>query len=622
MSDPPPSGALVSGGKRRRRSLARQSGAGVAALLSLAIFASHALYFYAQFADVWLDCPQFDVNDTHLCKGEAVAGGLGNVVLHGQLGWEAVGAAAASIGLLEHEACATTCGIPSTLGPAPSGFCSALQCDECVAVGPLVSHERCTWEALQPMMQFSYIYSLSTLWNQDAAASCYSGAEPSCTGFHPGRLGAVALIVSSFAWPHVKLLLLHLVIYVPLHKRMRQRICYWLALLGKWTILDVLLMSASTALNKIELDMGLLTVWSRLPRALPQALPLCDGVCASLIHQGELPRGLNCTSLCEGVYTLLEDALSSPHELPHSSIYLDLPVVLQRCMYAFCAAVLISVTCSVFVERLDERRHDQVDKKEAALLDVPSITDTASMGSAGTTPPLPPPPATLQGGNSRTCARRFALGHRLLPPLQLLLTIWMLSLPILKRKVGGNANEVLLGFEVDLDDTFNVYEVAELVGKAGGLDLCLAATFWVFVIISPLLRPTLQTCLALAPTKPRMPVLSHVNRWSRYISHYCALEVFVVVVPLLQITFRFMATDIISPMTFPLCTALADLYKQDECLTFTVELQGGYYVAVAAVVVHLFSGMEGSPVDNQIRSRLQDHARRGGSSLSDSERVQ
>ena len=84
----------------------------------------------------------------------------------------------------------------------------------------------------------------------------------------------------------------------------------------------------------------------------------------------------------------------------------------------------------------------------------------------------------------------------------------------------------------------------------------------------------------------------------------------------------FASTPLISPMTFPLCTALADLYKQDECLTFTVELQGGYYVAVAAVVVHLFSGMEGSPVDNQIRSRLQDHARRGGSSLSDSERVQ
>ena len=98
--------------------------------------------------------------------------------------------------------------------------------------------------------------------------------------FHPGRLGAVALIVSSFVWPHVKLLLLHLVIYVPLHKRMRQRICYWLALLGKWTILDVLLMSASTALNKIELDM---TAHRLEPAATgaPQALPLCDGVCAS-----------------------------------------------------------------------------------------------------------------------------------------------------------------------------------------------------------------------------------------------------------------------------------------------------------------------------------------------------
>ena len=195
--------------------MARSSGLAVSVTISCVILVAHALYFYAQLGGLDLDCPNYARNSTALCASDPIDGGIGHIVWIGGVRFEAKEAAAAALGLLEKEACGTTCGLEpadsskhstsrsSRSSGAVSTFCADLQCDECLAAGDVVSHERCDWRYSQTLMQISYIYTVHDLWTHDVAPNCHSGFEESCTGYHPGRIGSWALIISSFVWPHV-----------------------------------------------------------------------------------------------------------------------------------------------------------------------------------------------------------------------------------------------------------------------------------------------------------------------------------------------------------------------------------------------------------------------------------
>ena len=56
------------------------------------------------------------------------------------------------------------------------------------------------------------------------------------------HLAAGALFGFSFIWPHVKLLLMHLLYYLPIGSSLRRNGNYWLAFWGKWSLTDALVM--------------------------------------------------------------------------------------------------------------------------------------------------------------------------------------------------------------------------------------------------------------------------------------------------------------------------------------------------------------------------------------------
>ena len=89
-------------------------------------------------------------------------------------------------------------------------------------------------------------------WGRDLAIPCVTGHEPSCTHVYPGRTSAVALVVFSFVWPHVKLLVLHAFFYLRLSPAFRRNGNYWLSFFGKWTLIDVLVMCAPIGLLHLQ----------------------------------------------------------------------------------------------------------------------------------------------------------------------------------------------------------------------------------------------------------------------------------------------------------------------------------------------------------------------------------
>ena len=101
-----------------------------------------------------------------------------------------------------------------------------------------------------------------------------------------GKPGAVVLFGFSFVWPHVKLALLHLFFYLPMTSRGRRNGNYWLAVFGKWSFTDVLVMSALVGVFHLTLDTTASEVWDS---AGPDLIETCGGTCGTFMHEKTHP---------------------------------------------------------------------------------------------------------------------------------------------------------------------------------------------------------------------------------------------------------------------------------------------------------------------------------------------
>eukprot|EP00967_Tisochrysis_lutea_P116242 scaffold187018_cov31-Tisochrysis_lutea.AAC.1 len=226
-------------------SLARDVGPCLSSLVSLLLLAAHLLFCYGQLVGKADDCPGF--NNSHGCPPEVVqrANSMMEVDLHARLAYHADGPLAMLTALVEDAACHARCPAGEEgLDPGAPPLCSKVSCDECVEVLGVTSMQHCRAEIEMPVAHMSYLYAVTQLWGQDASPLCQRGDEPTCTHQYPGRPASAVLVVFSFIWPHVKLLLLHLFFYAPLTPLLRRNGNYWLAFFGKWTLADVLVMYA------------------------------------------------------------------------------------------------------------------------------------------------------------------------------------------------------------------------------------------------------------------------------------------------------------------------------------------------------------------------------------------
>jgi len=114
------------------------------------------------------------------------------------------------------------------------------------------------WQMSKQAVQMSYMYSIWDLWEMETieplpGMPADSIGTANVTKYY-GQSAAAVLFGFSFVWPHVKLCLLHLFFYLPMASRSRRNGNYWLAVFGKWSFTDVLVLSTLVGVFHLTVD--------------------------------------------------------------------------------------------------------------------------------------------------------------------------------------------------------------------------------------------------------------------------------------------------------------------------------------------------------------------------------
>ena len=241
------------------------------------------------------------------------------------------------------------------------------------------------------------------LYTRDKDPNCYHPGDPSCTGIKPGRPATAILVASSFIWPHVKLLLLHIMFYRTLKPVNRRNRNYWLAFFGKWTLTDVLVWCACIGVfHGLSVNDSIPSLWSKVE---DDALHLCASLCANKTHVSNS----TCDVLCHDLTNMLDRTVLSPSELPTSNVDVHLafrtrigtPFALRscsRCLLA-CSSTHWRISCRTPRERSSFLRRpaaciysSRSSRSRAAARSIPRCSIPSQ--------PQPPRPTTIHN-NSR-----------------------------------------------------------------------------------------------------------------------------------------------------------------------------------------------------------------------------
>lgn len=650
--------------------LSSYAGSRISSTISFLVVLSHGLFFYAQLCGLPTECGPLPPYGPGPCSQTVPLdpGGLMRADLTAHVEYDAGGLLAPGLQALTNEMCYskgiyTECPegrhTPIDINDTSAALCSVLEC------GGL--------DYKDALLHVSYFYSVSKLWMQpvDAGPPVPPVIPPAVLHpnyVYPGRPAAGMLFFWSFLWPHTKLLLLHAFFYLRLRSPVRRNGNYWFAFFGKWSLADVLVMAAVLALFNLDVDMPLVELWDSLKTDF---LPLCDVMCLTSFNasvstidftnaSAPLPVS-NCSAACHVAQVALEAGIS-PSTLPNSQIHINLKVEGLAAMYAFCAAVIISLSTGVWVETLDDKLRDEAVGPKAtaatptlsafgsgavvnggpgslgsALL--PSSADTAHAsgrgmvgnGRVGVARSLTSDACGDACGDSHSAlARRSARWnelhrgrlstargrcierllramHVLMVLVQLVTIIGAFTLPAFERRVTGGVACLLEEMGIDFTTRVSLISIPALVARGGGLDMMMAGTFALFILIAPVLRSLSLLALLVLPMRRSTARWVHIN--SRRIVAYTALDVMLIATPLIGVAFGPVSEALLNPQTLPLCGTLDLIYRGPPnnvktCMRIDVLPDTGYWFNVAAIVMMLLSGFDGSPTSKFIHRRL------------------
>ncbi|CAB9512185.1 expressed unknown protein [Seminavis robusta] len=405
------------------------------------------------------------------------------------------------------------------------------------------------------------------------------------------RCAAILLVIFSGIWPHLKLILLQWSWSsrrLSLTPNRRTRTLGWLALLGKWSLADVLTVCVMVGVLNLEWVIDPPTVKEGIANNLAMLIDLAkqvwdDGQICSVMLSFDasdcgskdlsIKQHLECFACKKFVWMAYHEpdvvekqgkAIVKGIEMSgHGAVRLS--VVGMEGIYAFCIAVILSVLLSVivdwynykYIETLREKiaarqRGEDTDltlsittnpEEAASLLLVGDTTSEASEpllenSSSGT----PFEPLEIMEDDSSvldhwvqrtTSAPAYTClhCHHILPMVTLVLVGMALYTPSMERNVGGAIPKYLkevLG--LDLNHKYSLASLQDLTGAAGGMDLLLMGTFALFIVLGPLLRAILVVLVAMtakttASTRTQR-IRSLLVHVSNFLAAFCAWEVF------------------------------------------------------------------------------------------------
>jgi hypothetical protein len=263
-------------------------------------------------------------------------------------------------------------------------------------------------------------------------------------------------------------------------------------------------------------------------------------------------------------------------------------------IYAFCGAVIISIVLSVMVDIFDHKHkravavnrvphpnnatNDNDDNDDDYDLEYEydhddEYDDDQQEQSGPSREPL------LSSGRSSAGFEALEVdsGDELNPPRQrflrlsgifgwkyflaavasVLLVVLAVDLATMERVVTGAGPKMLHDIlQVDFQRQYSLRSLMQVTGAAGGWDYLLMGTFSLFCVFGPVLRALLLVAISVMDKSDRLrPMVGHVATLVNLVGAFCAWEVFVVAILMVDMLMPSITNTIINN---PVCGQISD----------------------------------------------------------------
>jgi len=221
------------------------------------------------------------------------------------------------------------------------------------------------------LRHYTYAHAIHDLWRAKGMP-----------GLFLPRLAAVGLILFSGLWPHLKLAMLFLTWWLARHPVRRRRVLDSLSVLGKWSLVDVVVVCVLIGVVNLEWDFtaeavhqGVVENWSVLVALLRMQYGATD-LCGMALHYDcHHPSKLAHKIKCQGCIS----TINSVYEHPESAKMIvtgitttggghaQMSVAGLSGIYSFCGAVILSILLSIIVDWYDHRSRVALEEERELL---------------------------------------------------------------------------------------------------------------------------------------------------------------------------------------------------------------------------------------------------------------
>jgi hypothetical protein len=471
---------------------------------------------------------------------------------------------------------------------------------------------------------FTYWFAIQQLWR---ARKMPSVVLP--------RMAAILLVMFSGIWPHVKLFLLQASWWLPAPPQARTRILHWLSCFGKWSLADVLTVCVMVAVLHLDWEVDPDAIKDGVIAELPAILAIVESVtttenlCNQMLkmtchNEKRVDKILKCKT-CQ---TFVDEAFSHPSWARSTGRSIvkgvdtsggglaTLRVVGMGGIYAFCAAVIISIGLSVVVDIYDHKhkramavgrvmphttnnnttstdddQQQQHQEEQYELLREPLIssgTGRSRSNSGIESLELDSGDELLLVSPQRRFMRLFSgiFGWKyfLAAVASVMLVILAVDLATMERVVTGAGPKMLHDIlQVNFQREYSLRSLMRVTGAAGGWDYLLMGTFSLFCVFGPVFRAVLLLAISFMDKSDLLrPMVGPVATLVNLVGAFCAWEVFVIAILMVDMLMPSITNTIIDN---PVCGQISD---DGSCLQVEFNiLQNNFSLIILAGILLL-----------------------------------
>lgn len=464
-------------------------------------------------------------------------------------------------------------------------------------------------ETQKDLRVFTYMYAIQELWKAKGMP-----------GVVLPRIAALGLILFSGVWPHLKLLLLLLTWWFARQPRRRRRVLNALSILGKWSLVDVLVVCVMVGVLHLEWNFEATKALSQLLEHWDIVVPLirsqygsAEDICQRALHYGCHKPKVQHIVQCNACITAVHEFYKHPGPIlkgvdVSGGGHGKLEVMGLKGIYGFCGAVIASILLSAVVDWYDLKNRKALENSNTASLEQATTTNISVVDGGESTEAGE---ETAQAGEDqllltesgnvdrRTEADRafdrriFVEGQQVwnacwqvLAWITFGLVVYASLCITMERRVHGAYPRLLqdlLGVEWSKRYSF------WLLGwtMEGGWDYMLMGTFCWFIIVGPIVRSILCVRASRQTERPDMPasMIRKVHAMQEklrtgidFVGAFCAWEVFTVAILMVDLLMPSITNTITSD-----CKSLSQ--GSESCFEVEFDMKSTFWVVIGSGIL-------------------------------------